>query len=239
MHTMEPLMRSCLSSCSWTARRSFRYPKRPQYYSFVQPPHVSSFSTTANSEDHKEHLYPRAAVSICLRCRLTRNDDIFKDYYLLVQRARKPGRGLWSFPGGKLEWGESIMEGGLRELREETKFMSADEKRIDADRWDEILWHDGAVYISDVVGEGYHFVIAQCFGNLEIQVNEASSQKALQDALPKLKAEDDALDAAWWTHEEMMMRASEVVPELSPVIDRVEELSRHGLLPTGSYRGVT
>jgi ADP-ribose pyrophosphatase YjhB (NUDIX family) len=40
---------------------------------------------------------------------------------LLIQRG-KPGRlqGLWTFPGGHVEWGESLREAALRELREET-----------------------------------------------------------------------------------------------------------------------
>ncbi len=39
---------------------------------------------------------------------------------LLIQRASDPGRGHWSFPGGRLEFGETIGEGIVREMREET-----------------------------------------------------------------------------------------------------------------------
>lgn len=39
---------------------------------------------------------------------------------LLVRRGREPNLGRWSFPGGKLHPGESLREGALRELREET-----------------------------------------------------------------------------------------------------------------------
>lgn len=39
---------------------------------------------------------------------------------LLVQRANPPDAGLWGFPGGKLDAGETLEQGALRELHEET-----------------------------------------------------------------------------------------------------------------------
>ncbi|TFL18765.1 NUDIX hydrolase [Jannaschia formosa] len=39
---------------------------------------------------------------------------------LLVSRARAPNRGLWGFPGGHVELGETGLEAAVRELREET-----------------------------------------------------------------------------------------------------------------------
>jgi mutator protein MutT len=38
---------------------------------------------------------------------------------LLVRRARAPAEGLWAFPGGRLEQGESLADGVRREVREE------------------------------------------------------------------------------------------------------------------------
>jgi len=39
---------------------------------------------------------------------------------LLIRRAKEPRKGQWSLPGGKLEFGETLLEGVLREVREET-----------------------------------------------------------------------------------------------------------------------
>jgi len=38
---------------------------------------------------------------------------------LLIQRAAEPSKGGWSFPGGRVELGESIFEAVTREVREE------------------------------------------------------------------------------------------------------------------------
>jgi 8-oxo-dGTP diphosphatase len=42
------------------------------------------------------------------------------DHVLLVRRANPPDAGLWGFPGGKIEFGETVQSAALRELREET-----------------------------------------------------------------------------------------------------------------------
>ncbi|WP_266064068.1 NUDIX hydrolase [Brucella intermedia] len=39
---------------------------------------------------------------------------------LLVRRANPPDAGLWGFPGGKIEFGESLAQAAVRELFEET-----------------------------------------------------------------------------------------------------------------------
>jgi 8-oxo-dGTP diphosphatase len=39
---------------------------------------------------------------------------------LLIRRAKEPRKGQWSLPGGKLEFGETLIDGVRREVREET-----------------------------------------------------------------------------------------------------------------------
>ena len=42
------------------------------------------------------------------------------DQVLLVERQKSPNAGKWGFPGGKIEWGETVFEAAVRELEEET-----------------------------------------------------------------------------------------------------------------------
>jgi ADP-ribose pyrophosphatase YjhB (NUDIX family) len=42
------------------------------------------------------------------------------DRVLIVQRKQQPNAGRWGFPGGVLELGETVFEGAMRELVEET-----------------------------------------------------------------------------------------------------------------------
>jgi len=43
-----------------------------------------------------------------------------KDEVVLIRRGEEPRRDQWSIPGGHLEWGESLHDAILREVREET-----------------------------------------------------------------------------------------------------------------------
>ena len=54
---------------------------------------------------------PQACVSICV---------VRDGRALLAQRSLEPLRGLWSLPGGRIEWGETLHQAALRELAEET-----------------------------------------------------------------------------------------------------------------------
>ena len=53
------------------------------------------------------------------------------DEVLLIRRANPPYQGCWSIPGGKLEFGETLHEAALRELKEETGIHAEIEGLID------------------------------------------------------------------------------------------------------------
>jgi 8-oxo-dGTP diphosphatase len=52
--------------------------------------------------------------------------SIFRDgRVLLVRRARSPGKGLYSLPGGRVEFGETLQTALMREIAEETSLTVA------------------------------------------------------------------------------------------------------------------
>jgi ADP-ribose pyrophosphatase YjhB (NUDIX family) len=70
------------------------------------------------------------------------------DHVLLVSRKNPPDVGMWGFPGGKIEFGESIADAAVRELREETG-VQADFKGV-------------VTVVDDIVIDGaapYHFML--------------------------------------------------------------------------------
>lgn len=66
---------------------------------------------------------------------------------LLVKRGREPAKGQWSLPGGVLELGETLRDGVIREVREETGLLVEPGpllgvfENIVRDRWGEISFH--------------------------------------------------------------------------------------------------
>ncbi|MDQ7970287.1 MAG: NUDIX hydrolase, partial [Oxalicibacterium faecigallinarum] len=46
------------------------------------------------------------------------------DEILLVCRKTPPDAGMWGFPGGKMEFGETIEQAAIRELQEETGIIA-------------------------------------------------------------------------------------------------------------------
>lgn len=65
--------------------------------------------------EHSAPLRPLAAVSVAI----VRDGRV-----LLVRRGREPARGIWAFPGGRVEAGETHEEAARRELMEETSLAA-------------------------------------------------------------------------------------------------------------------
>ncbi len=117
-----------------------------------------------------------------------------QDAVLLVRRGNEPQKGLWSFPGGALELGESLDQGVRREVLEETGL----EVRVlqFAEVFERIMTDDsGAVE--------YHYVLLDYLCEL---------------VGGTLSAGDDAAEAAWVNRAELPGRS--MTPGLEAVIER-------------------
>lgn len=86
---------------------------------------------------------------------------------LLVQRKNPPDAGLWGFPGGRVEFGETLQQAAERELHEETGVTATAGA---------VLGH------LENIKEGFHYLL---FGVL------------CSNATGTPLADDDALQAEW------------------------------------------
>jgi ADP-ribose pyrophosphatase YjhB (NUDIX family) len=182
---------------------------------------TDSSNNAPSSSSFLPIIFPRAAVSVCVRCR--RGGD---HYYLLVQRGKAPNLGMWSFPGGKLEYGETTLDGARRELFEETTGWPDNNTAG-------LEWHDRTFDTTDSIGEGFHYVIAHCYAEL-VLLRENDDDDANDPLLPVVAPADDAADVRWFRKDAIRaMEDSQIATTGScRVIERAEALHRANLLET-------
>ncbi len=111
---------------------------------------------------------------------------------LLIQRGKPPASGFWHVPGGKLEAGESLVEGVRREVKEETG-LDVDIGPIMA--------------VVERRQEGFHYVIIDFLAQL-----------ADTNQTHHLIAADDASDARWVTEDELDQLP--IAHGLLPILER-------------------
>lgn len=121
-------------------------------------------------------------------------------HVLLVERKAMPGKGQWALPGGFLDQHEYLLDGCIREIREETKLKVPES----------VL--RGSLVHSQVFDAPYRSMrgrtVTHCFAfHLQPkppvrengESNEAYSARVNEAlALPKVKGSDDAAKAKWW-----------------------------------------
>ena len=99
-------------------------------------------------------------------------------HVLLIKRGGMPGEGLWALPGGFLNQNETVKEGMLRELIEETKLgVRLPKLEGSIERW----------FVADHPQRSQR-------GRT---VSHAALIRLPDGELPKIKGSDDAVDAKW------------------------------------------
>jgi 8-oxo-dGTP diphosphatase len=117
------------------------------------------------------------------------------DRALVVRRSNPPLPGRWGFPGGVLELGETVAEGAMRELLEETGVVAQP---------------GGPLTVIDTIDrdkEGrvrYHYTLVAVIGHWRSG-----------EGVPG----DDADEVAWLTRTEIIERNLPTAPALLPLID--------------------
>lgn len=102
-----------------------------------------------------------------------------QDRILMIKRAKDPGKGMWSIPGGRLELGETLYEAGNREVREECSIEIEIERLLDVR--DMILKDDdGRIF--------YDFVIVYLIA---------------RHKSGEIKADFESMDIGWFKRDEI------------------------------------
>jgi 8-oxo-dGTP diphosphatase len=113
---------------------------------------------------------------------------------LLIKRGKEPHFGRWMVPGGTLEWGETLEQAAIREVREETGIEIVIEAFVE-------------VIEAISSGEpGFHYVIMDYAG------------RAVSGSLA---AASDALDAVWAA--DGSLSEYDLTPELVGVIEKAKK----------------
>ena len=114
---------------------------------------------------------------------------------LIVQRAQQPNAGRWGFPGGVLELGETVGEGAMRELMEETGIVAEPAGVLDV--------HD-AVSRDEEGRVQFHYVLIAVRGIWRSGEGEPA---------------DDAADCAWVSRADIEAGRYPTFPTLLPLFD--------------------
>lgn len=112
---------------------------------------------------------------------------------LLVRRKGRPGRGLWALPGGFLDQTETVVEGMLRELREETKIAVPPGMLRGSIVTQRVFDDPNRSSRGRTVTHGFLIHLKN-----ETALPGLRSRKPGKADLPRIEAADDAEKAQWW-----------------------------------------
>ncbi|MGO4387380.1 NUDIX hydrolase [Microvirga sp. 2YAF29] len=119
---------------------------------------------------------------------------------LLVRRANPPDAGLWGYPGGKIEYGETVYEAAIRELREETG-VEAEARSI--------------ITTLDIVVRAEDGAVTQHYILIAVLCRWLSGEPV---------AADDALEAGWFALDGLRPEALPMSADVDAIARRAEAI---------------
>ncbi|WP_434286676.1 NUDIX hydrolase [Celeribacter sp. SCSIO 80788] len=108
--------------------------------------------------------------------------------FLMVERGKAPARGTWGFPGGHVEFGETLAEAAARELQEETGVVATAGEVID--------------HVELIEAGAYHFLL------MAVCCDYVSGEPV---------AADDAADVDWMSLDDLLTTTRELSQDVTRV----------------------
>jgi len=129
------------------------------------------------------------------------------DQVLLIRRGRAPGKGLWALPGGFLDGRERVLQGAIRELREETCFGLYDATLEEALAGVAVFDHPDRSSRGRTITHAHYFDLKQA-------------------RPPEVTGADDAAEAHWVPVADLVALEGELFEDHFNILDHFLALSR-------------
>lgn len=123
-------------------------------------------------------------------------------HVLLVERGAQPGKGLWALPGGFLNPHETMKEGAIRELYEETKIDVPKPVLNGSIVSHEIFDHPERSLRGRTITCAYHFKLVD------------------REELPKIKGSDDAKKAFWVSFADIVKNRDKLFEDHGSILEK-------------------
>lgn len=127
-------------------------------------------------------------------------------YVLLVRRRSYPGKGLWALPGGFLNAHERLIDGAIRELREETKLKVPEPILRGSLKYNKNFDHPERSIRGRTITTAFLFVLPDFVQDGKIN-------------LPVVKGSDDAEKAMWVPIDEVLKNPENLFEDHADIIE--------------------
>ena len=140
-------------------------------------------------------LKPAVGVA-CWVFPVLKGTKLIKPTCVFIERDTPPSQYLWSVPGGKQDYGETVSETAARETLEEVG-LQVQVERI-------------GFAVTDVIDEKFHYSVVHMLGSISVD---------RFDEIPKLTPGDDASKAEWMSFSQHQLLSKQFVKNSTEVFE--------------------